>query len=122
MQYSPSYLECSFVEDVHAFLERDVSHRNPEQVAPFHRVAMNPEDIEQHNLTTYEAKSTDGRSKEWLRLGRETCQLEALPPNVLADNLREAIEAFLDADMLETNRQEEEKERRQITRALPGVL
>jgi len=46
-------------------------------------------------------------------------QLETLPPELLAGLLTDAIEAFLDARILAEDREVEERERRQIARALP---
>ncbi len=46
-------------------------------------------------------------------------KLEALPPELLAGLLTDAIEAFLDALILVEDREVEARERRQIARALP---
>jgi hypothetical protein len=120
--YDPSGVSIyeSMQEDVLAFVDEDVLSKPPDEVAIFKRVALNPDHIDEHELTTYPAKASDGRSKAWLEEGRETCQLEALPPDILADELGDAIEGVLNEDQLKTDRKEEEKERQEITKALPS--
>jgi hypothetical protein len=104
-------------EDVYAFLEVDVPHKKGEDVVVFERVALTPELVAAHDLPTDPAKESS-HSAGWG--DRRACQLEALPPNVLADVLAEAIEDHLDLAVLEADREAEIAERRQITRALPS--
>lgn len=108
----------SMKEDVLAFLSRDVPHKDPEDVARFIRVALTPKQVRDYDLSTAPPKRTDGRSRRWK--GMDTCQLEALPPNLLAELLAEKIEAVLDKDVLREDREAEDRERRRITRALPA--
>ncbi len=106
-------------EDVHAFLPADIPHKDPASVALFRRVALTPELIREHDLPTAPAKHSDSRSKRWG--GRETCQLEALPPDVLAVELTKAIEGYLDPAILAADREAEAAERRRIAKALPSA-
>ena len=105
-------------EDVHAFLISIIQHKHPGDVALFKRVALTPELIREHNLPTAPAKRTDSRSKRWG--GRETCQLEALPPDVLANVITREIESYLDLNLLAARRGDELPTRRKIARALPA--
>jgi hypothetical protein len=105
-------------EDVHAFLLSIIPHKYPGDVALFRRVALTPELIRVHSLPTAPAKRTDSRSKRWG--GRETCQLEALPPDVLANVITREIESYLDPDLLAARRGAELPTRRKISRALPA--
>ena len=119
--YDPSgesIFEDGLVEDVHAFLERDVPHKDPGEVAVFERVALKPEHIERFNLPTAPPKSTDSRTKNWQ--GAATCQLEALPPDVLAGLLDATIKTYLNLAVYEQDLKAEEEERRRITKALPA--
>jgi hypothetical protein len=105
-------------EDVHAFLRSIIPHKDPREVALFRRVALTPELIREHNLPESPAKASDSRSKQWG--GRQTCQLEALPPDVLADVLDGEIRGYLDTAILEADRVAEISDRRTIARELPA--
>src|SRR5262249_40064947 len=70
-----------FLEDVEAFA-RELGGQ-----ATFTRLAVTPEQIEEHELPT--APPKEGRKRAF----GQTCQAEALPPDVLANVLRTAIEA-----------------------------
>jgi hypothetical protein len=117
----------SMKEDILAFIAKDVSSiEDPEDVAFFDRVALERRHINRYGLTTYppkitkKAKNSHG-AKVWQERGWRTCQLEALPPDVLADELSHHIELFLNEGVLAEDRRIEEQERRQITRALPSA-
>ncbi len=105
----------AMTEDVTAFVERDRVIGTQWVVAE--RVALTAEQVARHDLPTSPAKSTDSRSAKW---EGETCQLEALPPNVLADLVREKIESCLAEDVLEDHGVQELEERVQLLRALPS--
>jgi hypothetical protein len=104
-------------EDVLAFLKEDMPHVKPETFV-FERVALTPQLIAEYRLPTAPPKETDSRSKRWV--GGGTCQLEALPPDVLRSILREAVEGWLDADIFARDRETEVETRRNIVRAIPG--
>jgi len=119
--YDPSgesIFNDGLVEDIYAFLERDVPHKAPHEVAVFERVALKAEHIERFNLPTAPPKSTDSRTKNWQ--GEATCQLEALPPDVLAGLLDATIKTYLNLAVYEEDLRAEEEERRRITKALPA--
>jgi hypothetical protein len=119
--YDPSgesIFNDGLVEDVYAFLERDVPHKDTGEVAVFERVALKPEHIERFNLPTAPPKGTDSRMKNWQ--GEATCQLEALPPDVLAGLLDATIKTYLNLAVYERDLKAEEEERRRITKALPA--
>ena len=78
-------------QDVEAFVER----LGIEGVR-FKRAAVTPEQIERHRLSTAPAKATDRRSA-W-NGADGTVQAEALPPDVLATEVRRAVESELDMD------------------------
>jgi len=117
--YDPSGVSIyeSMREDVLAFVAEDVGHKAPEEVTIFERVALRPEHVERHGLTSYPPKPSDLRSGRW---EGETCQLEALPPDVLAEALDAAIRRHLDEVALAEDREAEPGERRSIARALPS--
>jgi hypothetical protein len=119
--YDPSgesIFNDGLVEDVYAFLERDVPHKGPHEVAIFERVALKAEHIERFNLPTAPPKGTDSRTKNWQ--GEATCQLEALPPDVLAGLLDATIKTYINLAVYERDLKAEQEERRRITKALPA--
>lgn len=95
------------VADVAAFVTADRPW--PEVSVGFVRVALTAEQVARHGLPTAPAKLTDSRSKAWVG---ETCQLEALVANVIADIMRHTIEGILDRGQFEHDRALEEVERR----------
>ena len=107
------------VEDIYAFLARDVPHKAPHEVATFERVALKVDHIERFNLPTAPPKSTDSRTRNWQ--GAATCQLEALPPDVLGGLLDATIKTYLNLAVYELDLRAEEEERRSITKALPSA-
>lgn len=105
----------SMSEDAAAFLGRDrllaVSRFIPE------RVALTSDQVIDHDLPTAPPKDTDSRSARW---SGETCQLEALPPDVLADLVAEAIWQWIDLEVFEGHRLSEQADRTELLRMLPA--
>lgn len=108
------------VQDVHAFLAEDVPHKDPREVADFERVALTAEQVSRFNLETTPPKTTDSRTANWKGARTGACQLEALPPDKLAELLEAAITRRLDMRVYKEDLKAEEEERRRITKALPA--
>lgn len=106
----------ALVADASAFVEADRTIHVQRLEA--HRVALTREQVEHYDLATSRAKSTDSRSARWN--GGETCQLEALPPDVLAGIVRSAVEERLDLDRYAQEQRAEELDRHDLLRALPA--
>jgi hypothetical protein len=81
------------------------------------RVALTEQQVAAYGLPTAPPKRSDTRSARW---NGETCQLEALAPDELADIVHEAIDEWFDFDrwMEETGR--ERSDRTELLKALPG--
>ena len=105
----------SMAADVKAFVEADRYDARAD--VQFVRVALTEQQITDHDLPTSPAKPTDSRSRNWQHA---TCQLEALPPDLLATLLRSEIEGRLDQNQLNADRQAEIEERQTIAFALPA--
>ena len=104
----------SMVEDAAAFLAEDrVIHTQQLEAV---RVALTAEQVEEYALPTAPAKKSDGRSARW---NGETCQLEALPPDALADLVEEGIVSYIDRGRFESQRTIEGADRVQLLLALP---
>lgn len=115
--YDPSgeSIFTSVAEDVGAFVRADRLYASID--VKFERVALTREQVREYDLPTAPAKATDSRSKGW---NGGTCQLEALPPNVIADILQDAIVGHLDYDRLKLDREIEGLDRVRIAGALPA--
>jgi hypothetical protein len=82
---SGAHLFLALAEDVQAFAEELGG------IVEFSRLAVTPEQIGSLGLTTAPPKATDRRA-----FNGETCQAEAIPPDVLAGILGDAIESCVD--------------------------
>jgi hypothetical protein len=91
----------AFLEDVEAFA-RELGGN-----ATFTRLAVTPEQIRRFRLPTAPPKESDNRA-----FNGETCQAEALPPDVLANILRTAIEDRIDRQVLDRVLRQEQRIRR----------
>jgi hypothetical protein len=99
---------AAFLEDVEAFC-RDLGGE-----ATFTRLAVTPRQIDRHNLPTAPPKPTDRRA-----FSGETCQAEALAPDVLAGILRDAIEARIDHHALDRVLHREREVQHELSERLP---
>jgi hypothetical protein len=100
----------AYQEDIKAFareLGGDVT---------FTCLAVTPRQIRRYDLPTAPKKSTDKRA-----FRGETCQVEALPPDVLADILRTAIEQRIDRRAYKRVLRQERAVRRDLMRRLGSV-
>jgi hypothetical protein len=101
-------------EDAMAFLEEDRVLAT-QRIVPV-RVALTPEQIAEHHLPTAPPKKSDSRSARWTG---GTCQLEALPPDVLADLVRAEVLDQLDLRVYREVVAAERRERAELL-GLPG--
>lgn len=99
----------AMMSDAAAFVAADRAIKTLE-IIPV-RVALKDEQVLRYDLPTAPAKSSDARSRSW---SGGTCQLEALPPDVLAELVREAILNWVDLDVLEEHRIAERQERAEL--------
>ena len=75
------------------------------------RVALTADQVADYGLPTAPPKRSDSRSRSW---AGETCQLEALPPDVLASLVREAIESTIDMGVYRAVLDVEQQQRAQL--------
>ena len=81
------------------------------------RVALTEEQVEEHGLPTAPPKASDSRSRNWVG---DTCQAEALPPDLLAGIVEEAVLGELDDSILQELLATEEDERAELLAHLEG--
>lgn len=99
----------AMAEDAAAFVQRDrVIHTL--EIIPV-RVALTAVQVKAYDLPTAPAKASDTRSKSW---SGGTCQLEALPPDILAELVRGAITEWFDFDILADHMGAEAVERAEL--------
>ena len=99
----------AFLEDVEAFT-RDLGGS-----AIFTRLAVTPDQINAYDLPTAPPKAGDNRA-----FNGQTCQAEALAPDVLANILLHAIEERLDRRAYDKVFRREQKIRRELSQHLAG--
>lgn len=102
----------SVAQDVTAFVEADRPHGMVS--VEFERIALTRVQVAHYDLPISPAKDS-GHSKSWTG---GTCQLEALPPDMIAGIVRNAIIDRLDLDQLDHDREREQDERAEITQLL----
>ena len=110
--YDPSGLSIvdSLAQDVTAL----VDGLNPSARVEFRRIVVTPRQITQYGLPPAPQKATDNRG-EWMD---QTVQAEALPPDILATEIRDAIVAVTDLGQVEAMRELGDTERDEILATL----
>lgn len=104
------HLFSALAEDVSAFAAVDA----PGAEVVFERLAVTERQIEEHQLPTAPTKASDNRSFT----GTSTTQAEALPPDILAAVVREAITSHHDPHILARLLEREERERHDLLTGL----
>jgi hypothetical protein len=81
------------------------------------RIALNMDQVQQYNPPPNPAKITDTRAGAYIQeVGDESWELDALNPDVLTQLIGDAIESKLDQDMFDSRVEEQEEERRLLTK------
>lgn len=113
--YDPSGVNIfdSVTQDVTAFVEANRPHGLV--TVEFHRIALTREQVAEYDLPTAPPKASDSRSKGW---EGGTCQLEALPPNIIADILRTALWDHIDPARYDEDCNAEQADRAEIAQLL----
>jgi hypothetical protein len=101
---SGTHIFSSLEEDVTAFADGEFAGG-----ISFTRLAVTPKQIRQYRLPTAPPKPTDRRS-----FNGQTCQAEALPPDVMAQVLRSAILARFNQRQYQRVLREEKAARKEL--------
>ncbi|OAM91779.1 hypothetical protein OH491_24845 [Termitidicoccus mucosus] len=81
----------------------------------FHRIALNKEQIDTHNLPENPAKTTDSRAGDYIaRFGTSSWELDALNPDTLHQIVTRAITALVDLPAWERDTRTETEEKNQL--------
>lgn len=79
------------------------------------RIALNTDQVHQYDPPPNPAKLTDSRVHKYIaQHGYESWELDALEPQVLVELIRQHIEEFIDPDLWEERRQEQERGRAEL--------
>ncbi len=105
----------AIIEDASAFVAEDAVIGT--QRIEGRRLALTAEQVEAYELPTAPAKQSDSRSARWQG---GTCQLEALPPDVLASTVWGELAAVFEPDLLAREIEVERTDRTELLRALPA--
>lgn len=99
-------------------IERDFEDRTGFCFAEVVRVALTPEQVEEHKLPPQPGKASDTRAGTFMARHGKLIQVEldALPPDVLQSLYREAIERYWDRSIFEAVLEQEDRERGVIER------
>ena len=79
------------------------------------RIALNMDQIHHHNPPPNPGKTTDARAKGYVRrYGRQSWELDALPPDVLDELIRSHVDSELDHHLFAAVQEQEARERGRI--------
>ncbi len=79
------------------------------------RIALNMDQVEEHNPPPNPAKLSDSRAGKYVaQFGDDSWELDALDPRMLTDLIDRTIEAHCDKDLLDEARAKQKDEREQI--------
>jgi hypothetical protein len=87
------------------------------------KLALTPEQVAEHDPPPNPAKMTDPRAEAYVREhGDQSWEVDALPPDVLAGIIRAAFAAVIDEERMQEVRQQEERDKADLTRAVASIL
>lgn len=114
----PDHYEDGFAEKLHERICPKVEVR-AEAALRAVRVALTADQVDEYSLDTAPPKGSDTRSAAWPY--DYTAQAEALPPDILADLVREAIEAQFDLSVYAEVVATEQADRESILERIDGA-
>jgi len=80
-----------------------------------HRMALNLDQIEEHDPPPNPAKLSDSRSTDYIRrFGSSSWELDALDPQTLSDLVRDAVDSYLDHDAWQEAVEKDEADQKRL--------
>ena len=113
--YDPS--GCAIIDSLAQDIEAFTSELAPAGELEFRRIVVTPDQIDRFGLPTAPQKITDRRGEDM----PDTVQAEALPPDILAAEIREACEGVYDHDVAADVAERGEAARTVILSQLPAL-
>lgn len=87
------------------------------------KVALTIEQVRQYDPPPNPAKVTDPRAKAYKeKFGDSSWEVDALPPNVLADLIRKAFRKYVDKPKMDSIKAKEEKDKELLRKAVAGMM
>lgn len=115
----------SMSEDIRCFIEADhgnevyVEHTNDyEELFQPRRIAVTPAQIREYDLDSAPPKRSDSRSSTWVG---STTQAEALSPVQLEEIVQGAVLRYIDEEILDETREQEQLDKADIDQTLSGA-
>jgi len=86
------------------------------------KVALTMDQVEEHQPPPNPAKRTDSRFEKYAELhGDESWEVDALPPQVLQQLIRDQLENVLDRDAWDKTIEREERDKAKLKKAVKGI-
>lgn len=90
--------------------------------ANFQKIALTPEDIDAYKLPPAPAKRTDTRARNFIQAhGDMAVELDALPPDILTQKIKNSIEAKLDMTIFDQAIEQETADIKKIEELVGGL-
>jgi hypothetical protein len=87
------------------------------------KLALTMDQIQKYKPPPNPAKMTDARAKAYVaEHGKSSWEVDALPPNVLARIIRDALDGVTDADEMERVKEQEDRDRERLRKAAEGIM
>lgn len=87
------------------------------------KVALTMDQVREFALPPNPAKKKDSRASGYIAIhGAQSWEVDALPPDVLHTLVRESIEALLDADLMDAQKQREQKDKSKLLAAASRIV
>jgi hypothetical protein len=94
----------------------------PLSVVTVKKVALNLDQVEEYNLPPNPAKLSDTRAAAFIaQYGRQSWEVDALPPSVLQELVEGELQLFLDLDRMELVKEEEDALKKKLRTALEAL-
>jgi hypothetical protein len=88
-----------------------------------HKVALTMNQVETYNPPPNPAKVTDPRAQAYIdRYGDSSWEVDALPPEVLAEIIRDEIGAVVDRDMMDAVIEQEDRDKARLLEAVSELM
>lgn len=87
------------------------------------KIALTMEQIEEHDPPPNPAKTTDSRSEAYIaEHGESSWEVDALPPDILQQLIRDAFEEVIDRDKMDKIIEREERDKEELRKAAEKIL
>lgn len=96
--------------------------RMPEISIEVKKIALTPEQVDEHNPPPNPAKLTDSRAAKYVEEhGEHSWEVDALPPSVLRNIIEEELDELIDEELVAHVTEREEREKQRLRAALTNL-